>query len=302
VDGRALSVTADAWPVPGLPRADVARPGDLGALLALVADGRQPLAGGTDLIVRASHGEGPLPPLAWIGGVTELGELAADRASITVGAGVSLARLVASRAVRSAAPALADAADIVGSVQIRTVATLAGNLCNASPAADTIPALIAHEARAMRRRADGPARMVAVEQFLTGPGRTVLEPGEIVHSITVTPLGPGEGSAYRRFTARASMDLAFVGVAARIGLDHAGAVAAARIVLGAVGPTAIVAGAAAAELFGRRPDPVALAAAGEAAAAEARPITDLRASAAYRRRLVAVLVADVVAAACARAR
>jgi carbon-monoxide dehydrogenase medium subunit len=234
--------------------------------------------------------------------VPAFGGITGDGGTIRIGAAASHGLVVASPLVRRGAAGLVDAALIVGSVQIRTVATLAGNVCNASPAADTVPALIAQDAIAEIQRAGEPARTVPVEQLLVGPGRTTLAPDEIVCSIAIPSLAVAEGSAYRRHTARASMDLAFVGVAARVRLDASGAILAARIVLGAVGPTAIVAREAAAELIGRRPEADTLAAAGKAAAAEARPITDLRASDRYRRQLVAVLVADVVGVACARAR
>jgi CO/xanthine dehydrogenase FAD-binding subunit len=293
---------ADQWPLPGLPRVDVTRPASLEELVGHVADGRVPLAGGTDLLVRLSHGGAAAPPLVWTGGVSELAAITLTMHGLRIGAGATHQRVVSDARVVVAAPALVDACGVVGSVQIRSVATVAGNVCNASPAADAVPALVVHAATATLLNSARQRRVVDVEAFATAPGRTTLAPHELLQAVTLRPLGPGSGSAYRRFTARASMDLAFVGVAARVTLDDAGCISDAAVALGAVGPTVIVARAAAAALLGQPAIEASFAVAAGIAADEARPITDLRASGEYRRRIVAVLTVDAITTAVRRAR
>lgn len=275
-------------------------PRSLGEFLGLVADGRRPFAGGTDLVPRAwqSPEEGPL---VWVGGVEELRVLEIQGTSIEIGAGVTYAELLCHPRIPREVPALADAAAVVGSVQIRNVASVVGNVCNASPAADTVPALTVHRAQVLL--GGRVERRVDLCAFLTGPGRTALSAGEAVLGLRVSALGPREGSAYRRFTVRRAMDLAFVGVAARLRLAADGQqVEDAAIALGAVGPTVIVADSAAKVLVGSGLEDSVLRECGERVAAQARPISDLRASAEYRRLIAKVLAQDVVRVAYRRAR
>ena len=144
---------------------------------------------------------------------------------------------------------------------------------------------------------------MAVADFCTGPGRTVLGPGELLVSLELPPPAPGFGAAYLRFTPRNEMDIAVVGVGAAVQLDRTGQrVEDARIALGAVGPTPLVAAAAAATLVGQAPNEAAIAAAARIAQTEARPISDLRGSAAYRRHLVGVLTRRALTQAIARAK
>ena len=290
------------WTIPVLPRVDISCPGSFPELLALAATGRRPVAGGTDLLVAAAH-EGREPSrLVWTGSVPELAIVERLEGDLRIGSAASLGRIAGHDAVRTGAPAIAEAAGVVGSVQIRNVATLVGNLCNASPAADTVPPLAVHDALVEIGHDGAAVRTVAAEAFAKGPGRTVLSEGEVVTAITVRPLRPGEASAYQRFTVRKSMDLAFVGVAARVRLEEDGrTIRSAKIALGAVAPTVVIARAAAATLAGTIPDEDVLRSASLAAAAACEPITDLRASAEYRRRLVEVLTGDVVLRAWRRA-
>lgn len=288
------------WSLPQLARMDIVVPETLEDLLNEVSQGRRPYRGGTDLLVRAAHTGGVVPPLAHTGRVPELCQIS-DGGTLRVGGAVTLRQLCRNPVVRRSAPALFDSASIVGSVQVRTMASLAGNLCNASPSADTVPALIAHGATVEIRGATG-TRTVPAGSFCTGPGTTVLREGEVVTAIEIPSLGNDEGSAYRRFTERASMDLAFVGVAIWVALGDEGQVRAARVALGAVGPTVLLVEEAGARLVGSHGGDEDLRAAGEAAAGAARPIDDLRASVAYRRHLVRVLTLDVARQALTRAR
>jgi CO/xanthine dehydrogenase FAD-binding subunit len=289
-----------SWAYTALPPADVACPRSVAELAELVASGRRPFAGGTDLLIRSAQARA-VPPLVWTAGVPELRQIE-SRDSIRLGGAVTMTQASTSRDIRLRAPALADAAVLVGSIQIRNRATVAGNLCNASPAADTVPALAVHATVVRVQGGDAGSREVPVDRFCTGPGTTVLAPGEYVVGLDLDSLTAGEGSAYRRFTVRKSMDLAFVGVAVRLRVADDGEVQAARIALGAVGPTVQVPSEAAQLLVGGVPDLDRLRACGEAAAAACRPIDDLRASAEYRRRLVTALVIDAASAAYARAR
>jgi carbon-monoxide dehydrogenase medium subunit len=276
-----------------LDRADVACPREVAGLLAARAEGRVPLAGGTDLLVAAVHAGRLRAPVVWTGGVEELCGVELDGGLLRVGAGATLTRLLASPAARAAAPAVLDGARVVGSVQIRNAATMAGNLCNASPAADTVPGLAVHDGEIELASAERGVRRLALADFLRGPGLTALEADEVVTAMLVRPLAEGEASVYRRFTVRRSMDLAFVGVAVRLALEPGtDRVASARIALGAVGPTVLIADEAGAALVGRPLDDGAILEAADLAARAARPITDVRSSADYRLHLVRSLVRE----------
>jgi CO/xanthine dehydrogenase FAD-binding subunit len=301
-DAGAWGVVEAGWALPVLPAIDVVAARSLSDLLRLVSSGRRILAGGTDLLVGASH-EGADPgPLVWAGSVPEMRRIRPEGAWIVVGAAAPMGRVVGSEDVRRGAPAVAEAARLVGSVQIRNVATLAGNLCNASPAADTVPAMCVHDAVVEARTSDGRTRTAPISSIPKAPGLTTLGKDEVVVSLSIVPLGAGEGSAYLRFTSRNSMDLAFAGVAVRVGLEPASRIIrSASIALGAVAPTVVMAEEAAAGLVGRHASEDSFLEAGRAAAAVADPISDLRASAGYRRRLVEVLVADALVRAGGRA-
>jgi carbon-monoxide dehydrogenase medium subunit len=201
--------------------------------------------------------------------------------------------------VAEAFPGLAHAIDLIGSSQIQGRASLGGNLCNASPAGDTIPALIANGFEAQILTAGG-LRTLPVEAFVTGVGKNALASGEVLLALKAPVPGPRSGDAYQRFTPRTEMDIAVVGVGARLTLDDAGVIASARIALGAVAPQAFLAEAAGAALVGTRGEPEALEAAAAAAMAAAKPISDKRGSADFRRRICGVLVKRVVAQALER--
>jgi carbon-monoxide dehydrogenase medium subunit len=246
------------------------------------------LAGGTDLLVEIKeHLRRPayVVNIKRIPGMETLG-YDAER-GLRFGALVTSREIELSPAVQEKYPGLAQAVRDLGSIQVRNRATVAGNICRASPSADTLPPLIADGASA---RIYGPAgeRVVLLEEFFTGPGRTVLAPDELVTEIVVPPPPPHTGKVYLKHGRRKAMELATVGVAVSLTLagDRCREV---RIVLGAVAPTPIRARDAEACLRDRAIDDDRIETAARTAMAESRPIGNVRASAEYRRQMVAVL-------------
>jgi carbon-monoxide dehydrogenase medium subunit len=263
-----------------------ARPASLDEALALLAaePAARPLLGGTDLLVairkRAEH-----PPLVVdLKRVPEFAPAIDEReGTLRVSAGTVMTDLAADPRIRTRFAALVEAADVVGSIQIRNRATLAGNLCNASPAADTAPALIAFDASVELLGPAG-ARRMAVADFLVAPGRTALEPGEIVGAVELPiPIGR-TGSAFARMTRRRGVDLATVNLACVIGGDGA-----ARFGFGAVGPRPFGAiddsGVLASDHASPEEQDVAL----RRVTADATPISNVRASREYRSAMLLVL-------------
>ena len=280
-------------------------PSSLDALRARLAAAQgageltQVLAGGTDLLVQMKQGQRAPGLILDIKRVGETQALTVAGDTLTIGASVPAAKAKAFPLVAEAFPGLAHAIDLIGSSQIQGRASLGGNLCNASPAGDTIPALIANGFEAQILTADG-LRTLPVEAFVTGVGKNALASGEVLLALKAPVPGPRSGDAYQRFTPRTEMDIAVVGVGARLTLDDAGVIASARIALGAVAPQAFLAEAAGAALVGTRGEPEALEAAAAAAMAAAKPISDKRGSADFRRRICGVLVKRVVAQALER--
>lgn len=259
------------------------------ALLAEQAGRARALAGGTDLLLKMRAGKLAPGCLINIKRIPELRGLGYDETQgLWLGALTTVAEIMASPDVCSRYPVLAHAAATMASVQIRNLATVGGNLCNAAPSADLAPPLIALGAQA---HIVGPRgeRSVALENFFTGPGQTALADDELLIGVTVPPPGAGLTAVYLKHTPREAMDIAIVGVAAAVALNE-GVCASARIVLGAVAPTPLVAQAAGAALIGRPLEEKHIAEAARLAAQAARPIDDVRASAWYRREMVEVLV------------
>jgi carbon-monoxide dehydrogenase medium subunit len=238
--------------------------------------------------------------------IAELMVLDYDGATgLRIGAGTPCWRIYGDPAVVTNYPGLIDAVRVIGGVQIQGRASLGGNLCNASPAADSIPALIVHGAQAEIAGPQG-RRMVAVEQFCTGPGRTVLQPDELLVALRLPPGPPHSGGAYLRFIPRNEMDIAVAGAAAWVQLDaEGGRFVAGRVALAAVAPTPLPVPEVSELLRGQTTDPEArrrvFAAAAERAQGAARPISDMRGTAEYRRQLVGVLVRRALEAATRRA-
>lgn len=301
------------------------RPHSLKQALALVSAHQgccRVLAGGTDLLLRLKQGDvapGVIVDLKGVGLNRVAFEGTGAQGTLTIGALATLAEIIAKPEVGQHYPALYQALIYMASTQVRNRATLGGNLCNAAPSADTAPPLMIYEARARLEQLEGkisPAglddlddanvlsissRELPVEQLFAGPGVTVLGPAEVVTEVTVPLPLPGTGSAYVKLR-RTEKDIALVGVAALIQLDNQGACAQARVALGAVAPTPVRAAAAEAELVGSNLDESVVTRAAKAAAQDARPIDDVRASARYRRDMVEVLTKEAVTSAVADAR
>ena len=261
--------------------------------------GALPIAGGTDIMVRMrpgvpGGGQDVPPALVSLRHIPELAaiEESDPGGALRIGAAVPLREVADNPTVKATLPALVEAIEVFGSPQIRNVATLGGNLGNASPAADSVPPLIAYGARVEITGPDS-TRRVPVEEFLTGPGRTALAPGEIVTAVTVGPRPTGERSTYLR-QGRVRMDVALVGLATRLATDGVTCVDI-RLAAGAVGPTPLRLTAAESLLRGSRLDPDTVARAAARAEAEVSPITDIRASEGYRRHLIGVFLRRSIA-------
>jgi carbon-monoxide dehydrogenase medium subunit len=273
---------------------------DAVAILARERDSRV-LAGGTDLLVQMRTGRTKPRVLVDVKRIPDLRVVTLDSNGLRIGAGVSCAEIREVPGLAAAYPGLHEAVALIGSEQIQGRATVAGNLCNASPAADTVPALIALGARAVIAGPKG-TRELPVEQMVTAPGRNALAPGELLVELRVAPPAPRAADAYLRLIPRSEMDIAVVGAAVRVALAPDGTCTDARVALGAVAPTALRVPAAEAALVGTRVDAAALARLAEAASAAARPIDDKRGTAAYRRQVAGVLARRAAARAAERAR
>ncbi|MCL6430988.1 MAG: xanthine dehydrogenase family protein subunit M [Anaerolineae bacterium] len=278
----------------------------LGEALSLLASAGQrarALAGGTDLLVQMRRGLINADLIVDVKKVFELNRLDFDPSDgLTIGAAVPLCRICESPEVAQHYPGLVDALSIIGSVAVRSRATVGGNLCNAAPSADSIPALIVHGAVCTVASREG-TRQVPVARFCTGPGQTVLGPGELLVSVRVPPPRPRSGARYLRFTPRYEMDIAVVGVAAWLELSEGlTTIANARIALGAVAPTPLLAVEAGASLVGRTPSAAAFAEAAALAQSIGAPISDVRGTAAQRRHLVGILTRRALEGALQRAR
>ncbi|MGD8832404.1 MAG: xanthine dehydrogenase family protein subunit M [Pseudomonadales bacterium] len=248
----------------------------------------QVLAGGTDLLVQMrSIDRGPRT-LVDIKGLAETNRLEIGAGETFIGAAIPSAVLNENADLKALFPGLLEAADLIGSTQIQGRATMGGNLCNASPAGDSIPAMIAAGAICVIAGPDG-ERELPVESFVTGVGTNALEPGELLLGIRLPNPGPRSGEAYLRLIPRTEMDIAVAGCGVRLELDGDGVCTAARVAIGAVAPTAILVPGAADALLGTRVDDAALAAAGAACSEASSPISDKRGTIDYRRKVVGVL-------------
>lgn len=263
--------------------------------------GARVLAGGTDLLVQFRAGARQPTAFVDVKRIPELVGVTVDDRGLELGAATCAAEIGEAPAVRGIWPGLAEAVHLIGSTQIQGRGTVGGNLCNASPAADTTCALIVNRAECVIAGPKG-QRVVPAEAFCTAPGRTVLERGELLVSVRVPRPAPRTADAYLRLIPRSEMDIAVAGAAVSVTVDARGLCTAARVAIGAVGPTAILVPAAGEALVGTTIDDRALKAAGEAATAAARPIDDKRGTAAYRRAVVAVLTRRAARIAADRAR
>jgi CO/xanthine dehydrogenase FAD-binding subunit len=258
------------------------------------------VAGGTDLLPQLKNGLLRTDSVVDLSGVAPLRALArADGAGLRIGASVTARTLELDAGVRAAYPAIAESGALVGSVQIRNLATVGGNLCNAAPSADMAPPLLALDADAVITGPHG-SRRVPVASFFVGVRRTVLAPDELLVEIVVPNPGPRSGGNYRRHTPRRELDIAVVGVASQLTLSN-GVCAKARIALAAVAPTPVRATAAEHALEGRPVTADLIERAATLAVEAARPISDQRGSADFRRHLVQVLTRRTLTTALARA-
>ena len=246
------------------------------------------LAGGTDLLVQLRAGAIAPDLVVDIKRIAETREIRVDDGTLVIGAAVTGAELTEHATASSMWPGVVESAELIGSTQIQGRASLAGNLCNASPAADTVPALIAAAATCRIAGPDG-IRRLAVEEVCTGPGQLSLGDGEFVVAFELPERPPRSADAYLRFIPRTEMDIAVVGAGVNIVLDENGRCAEARLALGAVAPTAILVEEAGAALAGTACDDAALGAMAAAARDACRPIDDKRGTAEYRTKVAGVL-------------
>jgi carbon-monoxide dehydrogenase medium subunit len=272
-------------------------------LLADKGDRARVLAGGTDILVQVREGRRDLDLLVDIKLIPEVNELTYDPATgLRLGAAVPCCLIYEHRAVAEAYPGLIDAVSLVGGIQIQSRAGVGGNLCNASPAADTIPALIAHQAVAVIAGPKG-RREVPVESFCTAPGRTVLGRGEMLISLRLPPPPPRSAGRYIRFIPRNEMDIAVVGAGVTVVLDESKTrCVAARVALAAVAPTPLYVPEAGTALVDGPLTEALIDKAAALAKAAARPISDMRGDADYRRHLVGVLTKRAIQGAFERAK
>ena len=270
--------------------------------LAAAGERAQVLAGGTDIIVQLREGHRSAELVVDVKKIPELTQFEySDGEDLQLGASVTCQQIYDDPQVAAAFPALTDAVRIIGGWQIQSRASVGGNLCNSSPAADSIAPLIAYNAVAHIAGPNG-CRTVPVVEFCTAPGRNILEPGELLVTLTLPRQGPSNGSAYQRFIPRNEMDIAVAGAASWVQLDDSGnQIKDARIVLSAVAPVPVVAEEASRWLIGKAANDANFAEAGELAKRVASPIDDMRGTAEYRTHLVGVLTKRTLLTACERA-
>jgi carbon-monoxide dehydrogenase medium subunit len=250
----------------------------------------QILAGGTDLIPNMYNKKYAPAHIINLKRVSELDEISYDRKNgLTIGPLVKLNDLIYSDIIRSNYPILRDVAKNMASHQIRNLATVGGNLCNAAPSADTAPILIALDSVAIITGPNDINHNLPLGQFFTGPGITVLKSGEILTGIKIPPIEPRTGMAYIKHSTRQALEIAVVGVAGLIRLESSNDKCSnARIVIAACAPTPLRVPAAEDLLIGKKPTEEALALAAKTASVAVKPITDVRACEAYRREMVRV--------------
>ena len=262
------------------------------------------LAGGTDLVVQVKEG-GKIPTPSYLVSLRRLPELRgidfSERDGLRIGATVTMTEAAESAPVRERYRALADGAEIVGSIQTMNMATIGGNVCNAAPSADTAPPLLTYEAVAVIAGPKG-ERDVPIEEFWLGPNQTALQQGELLRELRLPAPPANTGGVYVRQTPRKQMDIAVVGVAVLLTLGQGDRIERARIALAAVAPTPIRARKAEAALEGKAASKALFAEAAETATTEASPIGDVRGSAEFRRHLVRVTTERCLQEAAQRAR
>ena len=284
---------------------DFVRPSTVDEVVTILAqngDQARVLSGGTDLLVALREGRRQARIVIDVKSIAEATEMSYSATDgLQLGSAVSCTRMYNDSEVSATYPGLMDAATLIGGIQIQGRASMGGNLCNASPAADAIPALIAHSATAIVAGPNG-RREIPVEEFCVAPGRTALQDGEFLVYLHVPAPKPGFGAAYRRFIPRNEMDIAVVGAGVSVVPDESRTtIESARVALGAVAPTPLYVKEAGDALAGQKISDEIIERAGEIAKEAARPITDMRGTVEYRKHLSGVLTRRVLRQAIERA-
>ncbi len=270
-------------------------------LLASEAGMARVLAGGTDLLVQLRSGRAEPDLVVDVKRIAAMKAISAEAGGFRIGAAVSGAEMGEHAALGKLWPGVVEAARLIGSTQVQGRATMVGNLCNASPAADSVPALVAASATA---RIAGPKgrRDIPVEEVAVSPGKTSLAKGELIESVFLPARPAHSGDAYLRFIPRSEMDIAVVGAGVNITLDAGGVCRAARVSLGAVAAKVLLVEEAAQALIGTKIDEAALAKLAAAASAACRPIDDKRGTKEFRIQVAGVLARRAAEIALQRAR
>jgi carbon-monoxide dehydrogenase medium subunit len=258
------------------------------------------LSGGTDLLVQLRSKRIQPSLIVDTKHLPGLMGIKADGGGFVVGAATPCAVIGEHKAFSSAFPGVTEGANLIGSTQVQGRATLAGNLCNASPAADSVPAMIAAGATCVIVGSKG-KREVPVEQVCTGPGKTSLAKDEFIIEFKFPKKAPRTSDAYLRFIPRTEMDIAVVGAGVSVTLDDKGVCSAAKVCLGAVAPTAVVVADAAKALVGNKLDDATLAKLDAAVRAACKPIDDKRGTIDYRIKVAGVIARRTAAIAFERA-
>ena len=273
------------------------------ALLSSNGGGRRVLAGGTDLLVQLRERHVKASLLVDIKHIPEVNELTYNpKTGLHLGAAVPCYRICQEAVIAKVYPGFAEAVAFIGGTQIQGRASVGGNLCNASPAADSVPALIVHRATCQIAGPKG-TRYIPAENFCTAPGQTVLEKGELLVALHLPPPEPGFGAAYLRFIPRNEMDIAIAGAGASVVLDTSRSkFVSARIALAAVAPTPLFVTQAGDWLVGKPVNEKTVEEAAQLARAAVQPIDDLRGTIPQRKHLVGVLTRRALNQAIARSR
>ena len=277
--------------------------GEAAAILAAEGDGARLMSGGTDIIVQLREGRRKANVVVDVKSIPELNVLSYDpKGGLLIGAAVPCHKIYGNAAIAAAYPGLMDAVSLIGGTAIQGRASLGGNVGTASPAGDSIPALIALDAVAIVA-SKTVTKNIPVEKLFAGPGRTVLQPGELIVQFKIPPPQPNSGAAYLRFIPRNEMDIAVVGAGVSVQLDSTKSrFTGARIALGAVAPIPLYVPDAGQVLVGQLVSDAVIEEAARAAQAAAKPISDMRGSAEQRKHLVAVMTRRALEVAVARAR
>ena len=254
------------------------------------------LAGGTDLIPRMAQGRLSVRALIDLARIPELNRIESGDGGVLIGAMRRLGAVQKEGLLSGPLDVLRQCAGHVSSMQIRNAATLGGNVCNASPAADTVPGLLVLDAVALTYGRQGPGE-TPLESFFTGPGRTVLQPGELLIGLRIPHPPLHTGAAYRKYAIRGDSDISIVGAGARLTLDKQGRIAEARIALASAGPAPLRMKGEEKMLAGLLPEAKAFKEAAESCAENCSPVTDHRATKEYRKEMIRLWVEDALQAA-----